>query len=50
MAVMMPASAGGCCVSVDQLDADLNPSIPCGTHLDPDTTAPSIAAVANQGR
>jgi len=35
---------------VYDLDADLRPTIPGGTYLDPDAAAAAIAAVANQGR
>ena len=35
---------------VYDLDADLKPTIPGGTYLDPEAAAAAIAAVANQGR
>ncbi|AXT86042.1 phosphoglyceromutase [Aeromicrobium sp. A1-2] len=35
---------------VYELDADLKPTVPGGTYLDPQAAADAIAAVANQGR
>ncbi|MGA8851773.1 MAG: phosphoglyceromutase [Aeromicrobium sp.] len=35
---------------VYQLDADMRPTVPGGTYLDPDAAADAIAAVAQQGR